>query len=97
GLMHRGRECCRRPWLVVIFHEASELVLIIQLCAQMLPHRPRMPLAQPVVESLVVSVVEALLLHGPFEVPVHLGHEAKTRNARAHSPRRLGPERRCWT
>ena len=36
-------------------------------------------LAQPVVQPLIVSVIEPLLLEVPLNVPIHLGDEKKLR------------------
>jgi hypothetical protein len=48
--------------------------------------------AQAIVESLVVGVIEPLLLERPFEVPVDLGHEGEAGSVLAHSPCGVGPE-----
>ena len=77
GFMHVRRERGRRPRLVVVFHEAGQLVLIVEPGVEMLAHRPGVPLAEAVVEPFVVGVVESLLLHRPFPIPVDLGHERK--------------------
>ena len=82
----------RPPGLVIILHEPRELALVIEACVEMLPRRSRVTLAQPIVQSLVVGVVEPLLLHGPFEVPVDLRHEAESRNRLAYAPDRARPE-----
>ena len=81
GFVAAGREGCRRPRLVVVLQEPGEPVLIVEAGVEVLAHRPRVPLAEPVVQPLVVGVVEALLQHRPFEVPVDLGHEAEARDA----------------
>src|SRR5687767_2492563 len=44
------------------------------------------------VRWLVVGVDEPLLQHGPFEIPIDLGHEAEPRGLFADSCRRLRPE-----
>src|SRR5436190_1372657 len=59
----------------------------------MLAHRPGVTLAEAVVEPLVVRVVESLLLEGPLQIPVDLGHEAEVRNPCPHLLGRLRPER----
>ena len=93
------REVGRGPRLVVVLEEAREVVLVVEIGPQVLAHRPRVPVAQAVVEPLVVGVVEALLLQRPLEVPVDLGHEAGTRvraraaRAIAGRPERLGADR----
>src|SRR5258708_14539535 len=61
---------------------------------EVVPHWPRLPRAETVVQALVIGVVEALLQHDPFEVPVDLGHEAEAWSLRAYALDRLRPERR---
>src|SRR5262245_452705 len=56
-----------------------------------------MAIAQTIVETLVVRVVEPLLLHGPFEFPIDLGHEAEPRVPLADGARGVGPEGRSAT
>ena len=51
-----------------------------------------MAVQQTVVEPFVIAVIEALVLQGPFEIPIHLGHEGKVRKFRVHRPDRLWPE-----
>ena len=58
-----------RPRLVVVFQEAGHLVLVIQSRAEVLAHRPGVPLAEPVVQPFVVGVIESLLLQRPFAGP----------------------------
>src|SRR4051794_35457876 len=50
-------------------------------------------LSQPVVKPLVVRVIKALLLEVPFQIPIHLGHEAEFGRLLAHAHCRLRPER----
>src|SRR5688572_2496056 len=80
-LVHPSHESRSRPRLVMILHEARELVLVVEPGVKMLPDWPRATIAQSIVQSLVVRVIEPLLLHGPFEVPIHLRHEAEAWNA----------------
>ena len=87
-----GRERGGGAGLVMVLHEARELVLEVETGLKMAPHRPGVTLAEPIVEPLVVGVVEPLLQHGPFEVPIDLGHEAEARNPLAHAPGRVRPE-----
>ena len=95
GLVHAGREGRGGPGLVVVLQEPGELVLVVEPGVQVLAHRPRVSLAQAVVEPLVVGVVEPLLLHRPFQVPVDLGHEAGSSGRRSRTRcGRLGPEQR---
>src|SRR5215831_1223672 len=85
-------ERVRRAWLVVVFQKAGQFVLIVYPSPKMLSHRAGMAVAQAVVESLIVGIVEPLLLQRPFQVPVNLGHEAETRRLLAHTLRCLGPK-----
>src|SRR5215208_7003751 len=75
GLVNFWRKRDRRSWLIVVFQKPGNFVLVIQSGVKMLAHGSGMTLAQPVVQPLVVSVIESLLLHHPFHVPVDLGHE----------------------
>src|SRR5262249_980927 len=59
---------------------------------EMLTHGPRVPVAQPIVEPLVVGVVEAFLDHRPLEIPVDLGHEAEVRHLLFDALDRTRPE-----
>ena len=90
--MHFRRERGRRPRLVVVFQEAGHFVLVIQSREKMLAHRPGVTLAQAVVQPLVVGVIESLLLHRPFPVPVDLGHELEVRMFAPHGLGCLRPE-----
>ena len=92
-LVDAGRERRRGPRLVVVLQEAGQPVLVIEPGQEVLAHRPGVPLAQAVVQPLVVGVVEPLLLQRPFEVPVDLGHEAEVGDLLPHAPGRLRPER----
>ena len=82
-----------RARLVVVFQEAGHLVLVIEARVEVLADRPRVPLAQPVVQPLVVRVVEPLLLQRPFEIPVDLGHEAEAGHVFSHARGGSRPER----
>ena len=70
-----GRERRRRARLVVVLDEADEPLLVAEVGRQVPVHRLGAVVHEPVVEPLVVAVVEALLLERPLEVPVRLGHE----------------------
>src|SRR5688500_18732922 len=78
--------------LIVILQEAGELILVIDAGAEMVANRPDMPFAETIVKALVVSVIEALLLHGPFHVPVHFRHETELGMLIAHAPGGFRPE-----
>src|SRR6516164_10697588 len=78
--------------LVVVFKKAGELVLVIQPGEQVTADRPGMAVSQAVVKPLVVTIVEALLVQGPFEVPINLGHKGEGRIFLADRRGRLRPE-----
>ncbi len=86
------RERGRCPRLVVVLQETRQLVLVIETRVEMLAHGPRMAFPEAIVESFIVSVVEALLLQRPFQVPVNLGHEEKAGSALTHALGRRRPE-----
>ena len=92
-LVHVRRERRRRPRLVVVFHEAGQLVLIVEPGVEMLAHRPGVALAEAVVQAFVVGVIESLLLHRPFAIPVDLRHELEVRMVPPHGLDGLRPER----
>src|SRR6476469_5738102 len=58
----------------------------------MLAYGPGVALAQTIVQPFVVSVVETLLLHRPFQVPVDLRHEHEVRRLLSYALRRFRPE-----
>jgi hypothetical protein len=58
-----------RPLLVVVLQEARNLVLVIQSRPEVLPHRPGVPVAEAVLQPIVVVAIEPLLLERPLEVP----------------------------
>src|SRR6516162_3498996 len=78
--------------LVVVFKKAGELVLVIEPGEQMTADRPGVAVSQAVVKPLVIAISEALLLQGPFEVPIDLGHKGEGRIFLADRRRRLRPE-----
>src|SRR5687767_12674395 len=92
GFMHGPLERGGCPWLVMILHEARELPLIVEPGVEMFPHRPGVTVAEPIVQPLVVGVVETLLQHGPLTVPVDLRHEAEAWDLLAHASDRVRPE-----
>ena len=53
----------------------TSLLLVADVGAQVAAHRLGALVHEPVVEALVVAVVEALLLERVLEVPVGLGQE----------------------
>src|SRR5659263_312392 len=71
---------CSCAWFVMILKEAGKLILIVRCCIKMLTHSSCMAFTQTVIKPLVIGIIKALLLHGPLHIPVHFGHEAKTRN-----------------
>src|SRR5438477_10932104 len=94
-LMDECRKSGCRPRLVVVFEKTGQSVLELQPRQQMLAHRPGLSGAQPVVQTLVVSVVEPLLLQGPLQVPVDFREDQKFRMAPTDASNDLGPEGVC--
>src|SRR5712691_3358964 len=92
GRMHARGEGRRRPWLVVVFEKARQLVLVIQPSVEMLTYRPGLPSAEAVVQPFVVGVIEALVLQRPFQIPVDFSHEAEVWHPLPHALRGLRPE-----
>jgi len=79
----------------VVLHEPREPILVVETRPQVLAHEPRVSLAQPVVEALVVGVVEALLHHRRLGVPVDPGafedlRQNQHRHVAAHGVALLG-------
>jgi hypothetical protein len=54
----------------MVLNETYQLVLVIEAGAQVLAHALRVVAYKPVVESLVVAIVETELLQFPFQVPI---------------------------
>ena len=84
GLGQRGhrRGPCLRTWerrgrarLVVVLDEAEQPVLVGRVPRQVPVHRGGVLVGEPVVEALVVAVVESLLLQRPLAIPVGLRDE----------------------
>jgi hypothetical protein len=59
----------------------------------MLAHRPGAPLAQPIVQALVVRVVESLLQERPLQAPVDFGEKHEVGMFLPDRIDRAGPER----
>src|SRR5437660_1428095 len=72
------RKCCRCSWLIVVLKKPSRLLLKLSVRSEMVTHWPRVHVAEAIIESLVVRVVETLLLKCPFEVPVDFRHKRKS-------------------
>jgi hypothetical protein len=93
SLVRPGRKGCRGARLVVIFEESRQLFLVIESRGKVLADRQRHLIAEAVIEPLVIGVIETLLQHRPFEIPVRFGHEEKIRHDLSHAPDRVRPER----
>src|SRR5580692_1994521 len=72
----KGRRGSR---LVVVLEEANQLLLVGKVSAEMKPNSLCIVMLQAIVEPLVVTEVEPLLLQLPLQVPVGLGNEAEVR------------------
>ncbi|GAA4697409.1 hypothetical protein GCM10023215_39540 [Pseudonocardia yuanmonensis] len=62
----------------MVLDEPHQPLLVLPVRGQVGPDPPRIARHEPVVETLVVAEVEALLLQRPFEVPVGLREETET-------------------
>jgi len=71
--MSRRGKARRRARLVVILEEARQPILTVGPRRQMGAKGAGIGIAEPVVKTLVVAVVEALLLQLRFKIPVGLG------------------------
>src|SRR5262249_42708520 len=60
--------CCAR--FIVVLEETQQLLLVSHCGAQMQPDALWVVVLEPIIKSLVVTEVEALLLQLPFETPV---------------------------
>ena len=78
--------------LVVVLDEAQQPLLVGRVAGQVAAHGVGALVDQPVVEALVVAVVEALLLERPLHVPVGLGDEHEVRAARLDAADHVRPE-----
>src|SRR5262245_9520285 len=87
------RESRRRARLIVIFEEACQPILIVEPGPQMGANGADIRMAETRVKPLVVTIVEALLLQFPFEVPIGLGQKGEARVCTAHGPYGSRPER----
>jgi len=90
--MLRPGEGGRDAGFVMILKEAGQLVLEVEAGTKVVSDRAGVASEQPVVKALVVAVREALLLQGPFEVPVDFGHEGEVGVFLVNGLRRLRPE-----
>ena len=70
----------------MVLDEAHEPALVAGVGGQVPVHRLGALVDEPVVEALVVAVVEALLLERPLEVPVRLGDEDEVGMATPRRP-----------
>jgi len=77
--------------LVVVLDEAQQSALAGGVSGQVKPDRLGRLVQEAVVESLVVTVVEALLEQLPLQVPVGFGDEDEARPALADAADDLGP------
>src|SRR3954464_8584000 len=68
GLVSGGLERRGGAVLVVVLQEAGELVLELEAGGEMLANPARIAFPEPVVQPLVVRVVEALRKQCPFEI-----------------------------
>ena len=74
---------CRKsgcgPRFIMILEEPNQSLLISRVCQQVRPHAFRIFMAEPIVESLVVTIIKTLLLQYPLHVPVGFRNKKKIR------------------
>jgi hypothetical protein len=63
----------------VVLNEPDQPLLVRQIGAEMQADALRTATLQAVIEPLVVTVIKALLLQFPFQIPVGLGDEEEIR------------------
>src|SRR5262245_25447152 len=93
-LVNAWRDGCRGAMPVAVLQEAGQTAPVVEPRPEVIADRPGVMLAQPIVESLVIGVIETLLLQGPFEIPVGLRHERELRNNLTNTLSRCRPEER---
>src|SRR6516225_5676606 len=77
GLQSPFRKDRRGARFVVIFEEAGEFVLVSEVGLEVSPYGCGMALTKAVVQTFIIGIIEALLLHRPLEVPIDFRHEQK--------------------
>src|SRR5262249_55920428 len=92
-LCRRERRCS--SGFVVVLDKPKEFCLVSKVGAEMETYTLRIAMLQAVVEPLVVTKVEPLLLQLPFEVPVSLGNKKKFRISGLNDRNKIAPVFRC--
>src|SRR5262245_25846096 len=80
---------------VVVLDEPKEFLLVGEVAGEVKPYTIRITMLQTVVEPLVVTKVEPLLLQLPFEVPISLGDKEKVRISSLNHGDKVAPVFRC--
>src|SRR5580700_9458640 len=80
----RGPFPCRRkgrcgPWLIMVLEEAKQFILICRGGTEMKPKILCVVMLQAIINPLVVTEVEPLLLQLPLHIPVSFGNEQELR------------------
>src|SRR5262249_55090813 len=75
----------------MILQKPDELVLVGKIGVQMRPDALGSIMLQAVVQPLVVTVVESLLLQVPLQVPIGLGDKEHVRMSLPHSGDKIRP------
>jgi hypothetical protein len=63
----------------MIFNKADQFSLVIKVSAKMEAHALRGVAFEAVIQALVVTVIEPLLLEFPLEIPITLSNEKEIR------------------
>src|SRR5262249_36597421 len=91
GTFFGGNECRCRPRLVVVLNETNQPLLVCRIRTEMKPDAFCVVIHQAVIQPLVVTEVEPLLLKFPFQVPVRLGDEEEIGMCRLNGRDQVGP------
>ena len=89
--MFLWRECCGGSGFVMILEKAYQATVVSRITLQMLPYRLDLSMFQPVIQPLIVAIVESLLLQFPFEIPVRFSHKEELPMAPSYGGDQLGP------
>src|SRR5215469_7595995 len=63
----------------MVLDKTKKLIVVSRVVAEMKPNALRVSMFQPVIQPLVITEIETLLLEFPFEIPVSLGDEEEIR------------------
>src|SRR6266487_449949 len=85
------RERCRRTRFVMVLDETHQLVLVIETSGKVQSNAFRVVVFEPIVEPLVIAIVESELLQIPLQVPIGFRHKKHTGMLQPHGGDHLTP------